>query len=165
MHPLIRFAAALIFLFLAALSVLAGPKYSRPIGAGLIHPRQIEKLNHLLMDSGTQLNIEKKSGSMTAKSTLSEVRICSCQVLNLVSSNYDHRYMVLLAERTNDGDGAGFKAARNRIQKEKKQLKRLFYDKVKLVAEMKATGTCKSMYFRLRTADSQLQLYEILNAD
>lgn len=165
MHPLIRFAAALIFLFLAALSVLAGPKSSRPVGAKLLHLRQIATLNHLLTDSGTRLNIEKQSGSRTIKSTPAEVRICSCQVLNLVSSNYDHRYMVLLAERTNDGSVAGFKLARNRIQKEKKQLKKLFYDKLKLVAEMQGKGTCKSMYFRLRTADSQLQLYEILNAD
>jgi len=92
-------------------------------------------------------------------------RICSCQILNLESANYDHRYVVLLAEKTNDGSSAVYAAAKNRIAKEKKQLKQMFYDRVKVVAEMQGTGSCKSMFFRLRAADSQLQLYEILNAD
>ena len=116
-------------------------------------------------DSGKSLSPEMKPASVSEKSSVPGVRICSCQVLNLQSSNHDHRFVVLLAEKTNDNSGAAFKAARNRIQKEKKQLKKLFYDKVKLVAEMQGRGSCKSMYFRLRTTDSQLQLYEILNAD
>jgi len=70
-----------------------------------------------------------------------------------------------LSEKKTDGSDAGFKATRKSILKERKQLKKLFYDKVKLVAEMQGKGSCKSMYFRLRTADHQLQLYEILNAE
>jgi hypothetical protein len=86
-------------------------------------------------------------------------------VLNLQSSNYDHRYVVLLAEKTDAANSAGFKAAKSRIEKEKRQLKKLFYDKIKMVAELQGSGSCKSLYFRLRAADEQLQLYEILNAD
>jgi hypothetical protein len=41
----------------------------------------------------------------------------------------------------------------------------MFYDKIKTVAELRGTGSCKSMFFRLKTADNHLQLYEILNAD
>ncbi len=41
----------------------------------------------------------------------------------------------------------------------------MFYDKVKVIAELQGESSCKSMYFRLHTADHQLQLYEILNAD
>ncbi len=41
----------------------------------------------------------------------------------------------------------------------------MFYEKVKVVAEMQGTGSCKSMFYQLRSADSHLQLYEILNAD
>jgi hypothetical protein len=165
MHPLIRFAAALVFLFLAALSVLAGPKSSRPVSATMLHLHQIKKLDHFLADSMTVLTPDNRSGSVMEKLPAAGNRICSCQILNLGSSNYDHRYVVLLAEKTTNGSDAGFKAARNRIIKERKQLKKLFYDKVKLVAEMQGKGSCRSMYFRLRMADRQLQLYEILNAD
>jgi hypothetical protein len=165
MHPLIRFAAALVFLFLAALSVLAGPKSSRPVRTTILHLHQIKKLDNILPESAIVLTQDNRSGSLIEKLPSAGVRICSCQILNLESSNYDHRYVVLLAEKTNNGSDAGFKATRNRILKERKQLKKLFYDKVKLVAEMQGKGSCKAMYFRLRTADRQLQLYEILNAD
>lgn len=165
MHPLIRFAAALILLSLAALSLLASPNSSSPSKAGAFHIGQIKKLYEFLPDSIFFLSTDKKAGVLNKKTGVAGDRICSCQVLNLESSNYDHRYVVLLAEKTNDGTGTSFKAARKRIQKEKKQMKELFYDKVKLVAELQGSGSCKSMYFRLRMADSNLQLYEILNAD
>lgn len=165
MHPLIRFSAALILLFLAALSVLASPRSSKLVQPCFCYQRQLVKLFDLLPDSGKSMTTEMNPGSGSEKSTASGVRICSCQVLNMQSSNYDHRFVVLLAEKTNDESSAGFKAARNRIEKEKKQLKKLFYDKVKLVAQIQGSGSCKSMYFRLHKADGQLQLYEILNAD
>jgi hypothetical protein len=41
----------------------------------------------------------------------------------------------------------------------------MFYDKVELVSETQATGSCKDMFYRLRKINVSLQLYEILNAD
>lgn len=73
--------------------------------------------------------------------------------------------MVLLAEKTNDGSSSVYKLAKNRIQKEKKQLKKLFYDKVEVVDEIQGTGSCKSMFYQLSSANGNLKLYEILNAD
>jgi hypothetical protein len=99
MHPLIRFAAALILLFLAALSVMACPRSSNPVQPFSHHHRQIATLIDLLPDSGRSLIPKKNSGSVSEKSSETGVRICSCQVLNLQSSNHDHRYVVLLAEK------------------------------------------------------------------
>jgi hypothetical protein len=160
MHPLIRFAAFLVFLSLAALSLLASPKSSRPVLTRVLQIRQIRGLDHFLDDSASIVILEKKQA--VEKTSVAGGRICSCQILNLESSNYDHRYVVLLAEKTS---ATGFKGARDRIQKEKKNLKKLFYDKVKVVAEVQGKESCKTMYFRLHTADSKLQLYAILNAD
>src|SRR5258706_9518875 len=117
MHPLIRFAVALIFLFLAALSVLAGPKSSRPVDVILLHPWQIEEIDKMLPDSGSVKIQDEKSVNAVANRKTLEGRICSCQVLNLISSNYDHRYVVLLAEKKNDEGGAGFRDAKKRLQK------------------------------------------------
>lgn len=91
--------------------------------------------------------------------------ICSCQILNMESSNYDHRYVVLLAEKANSGKASDFRKAKNRIQKEKKRLREMFYDRIQVVTEIETSGSCKSMFFRLKTANDRLQLYEILNAD
>jgi hypothetical protein len=41
----------------------------------------------------------------------------------------------------------------------------MFYDKIEVVSEMQGMGSCKEMFYRLRTADENLRLYEILNAD
>ena len=73
--------------------------------------------------------------------------------------------MVLLAERTGSGRSSDFRIARTRLQLEKKQLKKMFYDRVQVVARWETAGSCRSMYFRLRTADSHLRLFEILNAN
>src|SRR5215467_9412542 len=127
MHPLIRFAAALVFLFLAALSVLASPRSTHPLHLRFSPSGQIRIINDLLPDSGKSVIQNEGSVLVSDISSIKNQRICACQVLNLQSSNYDHRYVVLLAERTDFASGAGFRAARNRIEKEKKKLKKLFY--------------------------------------
>ena len=111
------------------------------------------------------LEVKKESELTPEEANSSTGKICSCQVLNLESSNFDHRYVVLLAEKKNDGNGTAFTVAKNRIQKEKKHLKQMFYDKIQVVSEIQGTGSCKAMFYRLRKADVSLQLYEILNAD
>jgi hypothetical protein len=165
MHPLIRFAAALVFLFLAALSVLAGPRSVHSLQTRFRPLGQMQIINDLLPDSGKSVHQNESPDLVSDLPSTKNQRICACQVLHLQSSNYDHRYVVLLAEKADFASSAGFKAARNRIEKEKKQLKKLFYDKVKIVAELQGNGSCKSLYSRLRLADEQLQLYEILSAD
>ena len=111
------------------------------------------------------MEIKKESEPNSEEESSSTGKICSCQVLNLESSNFDHRYVVLLAEKKNDGSGAAYSIAKNRIQKEKKHLKQMFYDKIKVVSETQGTGSCKEMFYRLKSANVRLQLYEILNAD
>jgi hypothetical protein len=163
MRPLIRFTIALLFLSLATLDSFGGSETARPVNPIDLHFKHIERLDSFLT-SGIS-NHTAVSVLSPEKTLSSSGRICSCQILNLGSSNYDHRLVVLLAEKTNDGSAEAYTVAKNRIQKEKKFLKQMFYDKVKVVAEMQGTGTCKSLFYQLRTADKNLRLYEILNAD
>jgi hypothetical protein len=151
------------FVCLAALPVLGGTGLPKPLRTAVAALGNMKRLDSILLVSTTGLPTEDPSGSPEVLE--SKGRICSCQVLNLESSNYHHRLVVLLAEKINSGRSADFRVARNRIQMEKKHLKRMFYDKVILVSELQSAGSCKSLYFRLRTADSELQLYEILHAD
>jgi len=125
----------------------------------------ISKLDSFLSSVVSPLPMEKETGISESETVLPSSRICSCQVLNLESSNYDHRSVVLLSEKTNDGTPAAYSAAKSRLLKEKRHLKKMFYDKVKVIAEFQGAGSCKSMFLRLHTTNKNLQLYEILSAD
>jgi hypothetical protein len=167
MRPLIPTAFAPFILCLFTISVWAGSGVPKPKRAIANLALKSIQLPDSLLSLPLSLEASDKSSTSTTERKVlpGQDKVCSCQILNLKSSNYNHRYMVLLSEKANSGSGMDFRAARNRIQMEKKQLKKLFYDKVSVVAEMQSTGSCKSLYFRLRTTDSHLQLYEILNAD
>jgi hypothetical protein len=164
MHPLIRISFTLFLLCFIVQAGFAGQSSVRPIKIISISA-QIEKLDSILSNRVSVVEVKKETELTPEEANSSTGKICSCQVLNLASSNYDHRYVVLLAEKKNDGTGSAFTMAKNRIQKEKKHLKQMFYDKIQVVSEMQGTGSCEAMFYRLRTADVSLQLYEILNAD
>lgn len=90
---------------------------------------------------------------------------CSCQIMHLSSSNYDHQAMAVFAEKTNRGEGTEFAEAKSRIEKEKKKLKKQFYDKVTVVAEMTAPVSCEVLYKQLKNNDQSLQVFDMLDAD
>jgi hypothetical protein len=165
MHPLIRISFALFLLSFVVQTGFAGQGSVRPVNSVSFVSVIIEKLDSILNNQVTVTEIKKESELTSEEANSPAGKICSCQILNLESSNFDHRYVVLLAEKKNDGGGTAYAIAKNRIQKEKKHLKKMFYDKIEVVSEMQGTGSCKEMFYRLRTADVSLRLYEILNAD
>lgn len=165
MHPLIRISFALALFCFAVQAGYAGQSSVRPVKSISFISTGIDKLDSILSNRVSVMEVKKESELTTEDANSSAGTICSCQVLNLASSNYDHRYVVLLAEKKNDASGTAFTIAKNRLQKEKKHLKQMFYDKIQVVSETQGTGSCKAMFYRLRTADVSLQLYEILNAD
>jgi hypothetical protein len=165
MHPLIRTSFAPFLLCFVFQAGFAGESSVRPVASISFLSEHIENLDSLLSDRVSVVEVKKESDLTSDEANSSAGTICSCQVLNLASSNYDHRYVVLLAEKKNDGTGTAFAMAKNRLQKEKKHLKQMFYDKIQVVSEMQGTGSCKAMFYRLRSADESLRLYEILNAD
>jgi hypothetical protein len=178
MNPLIRIFFILLFLSLSVIHAFAGNGSAMPFYHFSGNQKQIRNSSDIIrtVDSflSVSLTVSKISSpagmnapgaTASHETTSSRGRICSCQILNLSSSNFDHRHMALLAEKTDHGTASDFSAAKNSIEKEKKQLKKMFYDKVKLVSESAATGSCKALYVRLKSGDSNLELYEILNAD
>jgi hypothetical protein len=165
MHPLIRTSFALSLLCFTVQTGYASQSSVRPVNKVNFVSAHIEQLDSILAIRVSLVEVKNETELTSEELNSSAGKICSCQVLNLESSNYDHRYVVLLAEKKNDGSGAAYAIAKNRIQKEKKHLKQMFYDKIKVVSEVQGTGSCKAMFYRLRAADVSLQLYEILNAD
>jgi hypothetical protein len=165
MRPLNRTFCCLFFLCSLTHSGIAGDGVVRPVCSFTFQLNQIRKLDSVLEYRVSEKSVTEQFMHSAEGNSAIGVKICSCQILNLESTNYNHRYVVLLAEKTNDGHSSAFTIAKNRIRKEKKHLKNLFYDKVRVVAELQGAGSCKSMFYKLRLTDRNLQLYEILNAD
>ena len=102
-------------------------------------------------------------GDLNAKK---QARICSCQILSMSSNNYRHDNVVVLAEKVNTGNfSAGSVMAAERIEKEKKHLKLMFYDRLKVIYRSSEATDCKSMFSKLKEQNSSLVLYDILDAD
>lgn len=102
---------------------------------------------------------------MTGKE-MKSFKICSCQILDLKSNNYDHRHLAVFAEKTNNGDvSSDHSIARSAIEKEKKHLKEMFYDQLKVVNRVTESGDCQSLYSKLKAEDQTLVMYDILDAD
>ena len=109
------------------------------------------------VDSG--LSLSEIPSSRTRK-------ICSCQILNLQSSNYKHNNVAVFAEKTSQGNySAASKIAREVIEKEKKHLRHAFYDRLQVVNRFSENTDCQSLYSKLKGADHSLVMYDILDAD
>lgn len=162
MYPTFRSFFGIAILSLITLNCSAGNASVSPVFSKIFNDNYLSVLdslsNHPVSLSGTEISVSKEED-------LSSSRICSCQVLNLGSNNYDLRSVVLLSEKTNDGSSDAFIAAKNRLQSEKSHLKKMFFDKITVLASFQGTGSCRNMFKRLQSADRNLKLYEIVNAD
>jgi hypothetical protein len=96
----------------------------------------------------------------------SVVKICSCQIMNLQSNNYNNRDIAVFAERSSKGDlPSDIGIAKKTIEKEKKHMKMLFYDKLIVVDRISEATDCRSLYVKLKMKNNLLVIYDILDAD
>jgi hypothetical protein len=175
MNALLRISTALLIFTLLSTNSFAADRSGRPADIVFPHLPVLRDAGRVMrtVDSFLSASIRVSpamaesvaSSERKADAASSRGRICSCQILDLSSANYRHSHVALLAEKTNNGSAADFSIAKNRIEREKKQLRRQFYDKVKTVSKTTATGSCQSMIVQMKSGDSDLQVYEILNAD
>lgn len=93
-------------------------------------------------------------------------KICSCQILELQSTNHHHRNFAVLAEKTN---GKSFFSDLNKmnrtLEREKKHIRYFFYDKLTVVNAVTEATDCRSLYSKLKFKNRSLMLYDILDAD
>ena len=107
----------------------------------------------------------EKKDSMSVRPVIS-TSLCSCQVLDLESTNHRHRNFALFAEKRY---GRSMSADLNRInriiEKEKKHMQVFFYDKLTVVHAFTEATDCRSLYSKLKSGNKSLVMYDILNAD
>ena len=92
-------------------------------------------------------------------------KVCACQILNLRSNNHDVLNAVVFAEKTNNEGNADFAKAKIRLEKEKRMLLSLFYNKIEVISRTTAATDCNTLYKKLKKMQEDLLMYEMLNAD
>jgi hypothetical protein len=94
------------------------------------------------------------------------MKICSCQILDLQSSNHRQRNIALLAERSKSRNLSYDINRITRVMgKEKKHMQSFFYDKLTVTNSFTERTDCRSLYLKLKRKNKYLILYDILDAD
>jgi hypothetical protein len=94
------------------------------------------------------------------------LKICACQVLKLQSANYKPRNFALYSERTNRKSYTyDLHKAKWILEREKKHLAALFYDKLDVLDELVEVTDCRSMFIKMKKQHKTLILYDIVDAD
>ena len=118
---------------------------------------------HITRSKVLALAKETDTSSITLKKSR---KICSCQILILQISKRRQKNFALFAEKTNKKSFARDVSFANRvIEKEKRHMQSLFYDKLEVVGEFSDAIDCKSMFKRLKDKNKSLFMYDILDAD
>jgi len=92
-------------------------------------------------------------------------KVCACQILKVNSKNHKNMRIAVLVEKT--GSAANNDAIRFRqiFEKEKKYMKYFFYEDIRTVHNVMAPTSCNLLYKNLQETNTQLQLYQVLDAD
>ncbi|AEV98926.1 hypothetical protein A4D02_10250 [Niastella koreensis] len=107
----------------------------------------------------------KRIDSVMAVNKTISAKVCACQILNLRSNNHDIMNAVVFAEKTNNEGNADFAKAKTRLEKEKRMLLSLFYNKIEVISRTTAATDCNTLYKKLKKMQEDLLMYEVLNAD
>lgn len=99
---------------------------------------------------------------ITANAT---AKVCACQILNLQSNNHHVKNAVVFAEKTISDGSTDLEKAKTRLEKEKRILRSLFYNKVQVIAKTTAETDCNTLFQQMKKKQANLLLYEVLNAD
>ena len=109
----------------------------------------------------------RKSDSVVKKDNAPHIlKICACQVLKLQSANYKARNFALYSERTNKKSYSyDVNKAKWILEREKRHIANLFYDKVDVLDDIVEATDCRSMFLKMKKQHKTLILYDIVDAD
>mgnify|MGYP001028184609 CR=1 FL=1 len=154
-----RFGSLCIIITMATLSAKAND--------GAVQPEQFN-LNAFVKASVSILdgNAAKIEVALDKLKNMESASICVCEILELQNNNSIFPNVAIFAEKTNKGNiGDGYKIAERIIAKEKKQMRSIYFDAVKINTKVAVASNCLSLYMKLKATAPGLKLYDILDAD
>jgi len=159
MTTLIRFSLILAVVFSASASFANPGSINRPS----------------FVRSAKFLDVIGKKDSVTAKNNepvtneipkATAAKVCACQILNVSSNNETLQYVAVMVEKTNLGElNNSYSKAKSVLEKEKKLMKNQFYPKMKVLDKYTVFSSCKTLAAKLAIENSELKVYDILDAD
>lgn len=92
-------------------------------------------------------------------------KVCACQILNMRSNNHHVKNAAVFSEKTNNDGSIDLEKAKTRLEKEKRILRILFYNRIEVIAKTTAATDCNTLFLQMKKKQDNLLLYEVLNAD
>ena len=160
MYPRILTFLTKVSFMLIAISASAGEKSASPFNFTLRNLAAAEKAIEASNASVSNFagNAEKKEKNRS--------KVCACEILKLRNNNAEQENVAIFSEITNNGDiNAEYKTALEILQKQKKNMKDQYYDKVKVNQTITAAMDCKTLYLKMAKSEGGLVMYDILDAD
>lgn len=160
MYPrILTFLMKASFMLIAVAST-AGEKSASPFNFTLRNLVAAEKAIEVSNASLSSFsgNAEKKEKNRS--------KVCACEILKLSNNNANQENVAIFSEITNNGDiNAEYKTALEILQKQKKNMKDQYYDKVKVNQTITAPMDCKTLYMKISKGEGGLVMYDIIDAD
>jgi hypothetical protein len=145
---------------LIAISATAGEKSASPFNFTLQNLVAVEKAIEV---SNASIN---SAFNNSGKKEKNNSKVCACEILKLSNNNAAKENVAIFSEITNNGDiNAEYKTALEILQKQKKNMKDQYYDKVKVNQTITAAMDCKTLYLKMAKSEGGLVMYDILDAD
>ena len=135
-------------------------------GDGAIRPEFVRSEKFIQLISSEKFNPTPAVEKSEASAPASSVKVCACQILNVANNNEEINYVAVMVEKTNFGElNNSFNVAMNVLEKEKKQMKTMFFPTMKTVEKYTVYSSCKALAGRLKNLNNTIKVYDILDAD
>lgn len=134
-------------------------------GEDAVRPFQFD-LKILAKMSINSFNKTTNVGQLLSRIEPQKNRVCVCEIMEAENNNNVFANLVVLSEKENDGDlSKSYRVAEQQISAEKKQMKAIYFDKLRVNTKIAAATDCMSLYLKLNQKNNDFKLYDILNAD
>ena len=157
-----RILQVLIVLCLLIASARAGEKNVDPVAhklAGTVR-------NSIHFMTGGAMTAERFLQRLEAARKSKQAHVCVCEIIRLENNNDSHEEVALMSEMTDNGDlSREYRAAGRQLVSERRRLRELFFDVVKVTEKLNAPVDCVSLFLMMAEKRSDLKMYDILDAD
>lgn len=93
-------------------------------------------------------------------------KVCACQIIQIQAKNQNAEKIAVFAEKNSYGDvSQEEKIATEVLNKERKTMRQLFFSNLKVLQTLVAPTDCRTLYKRIRNADLDVKMYDIVDAD
>lgn len=162
MKTISRIVQIIIILCLLVASATAGERNVDPVRPTI----STSIRNSVRFMSGGAMTAERFMQRLETARKNKQAHVCVCEVLKLENNNDSYEEVALLSEKLDNGDlSSEYRVAGRQLGQERRRLKEMFFDVVKVTEKVNAPVDCVSLYLMLAGKYDDLKMYDILDAD